>query len=436
MAKLRAVRGKINRRKAAPVKQDDAKVDRWIGFDGQVIESQHLMISMLLPPAVKEFLRELEKEVTSLCGARYQHGSENQRWGSQTGSIVLGNQKVRIEKPRVRNRVTKQEVQIPIYERFKDTSVLEKHVIVEGLKKVSQRDHNQGLPKIAGSFGFTKSSVSRRWIKATEGQLKELNERKLADLDIVAIFIDGKRFRKHGVVIALGVGADGRKWVLGLFECNTENSEACSELLRGLEARGLPDREILFAVDGGSGLNKALEDRYDVHLPEKRRAIRVRCFVHKWRNIEKNLGDEHKREAAVLFWAIRDADRLSVAKECSKALESFLRQANLSTLDSFLEAKEDLLNIHKLRLTPRLIEFFSTTNPVESLNYLTEEDLRRVKKWRGTEHFQRWLATSVLANETRMHRVKGYRALPALKAALGKVCRRELVELDTEAMLA
>ena len=230
----------------------------------------------------------------------------------------------------------------------------------------------------------------------------------------------------------------GKKWVLGIYECNTENSDSCIKLLQKLEQRGLPDRELLFVVDGGSGLNKALEIRYDVHLPGKRRAVRIRCYIHKWRNIEKALNEEHHREASALFWSIRDAETMTVALECSKALESFLRSANRSAFDSYLEAKEDLLVVHRLNLTPRLKHFFSTTNPIESLNYLTEEDLRRVKNWRDSEHFQRWMATSVLANEKRMKKVMGFRALPAVKAALEKLCTHHHEEetLDKEVMLA
>ena len=289
MMKLKALTGKVNRRKALPIQMSDAKSDRFLDYEGKPIDSQHLLISMLLPPAVKEFFRQLEDEVECLCGKRYEHGTANQRWGSQTGTITLGNQKVRIDKPRVRNQLSRQEVQIPIYDRFKDEAIFDDQIFAEGLKKVSQRDFQKGIPKIAASFGFTKCSVSRRWIKATEARLKELNDRNIANMNIVAVFIDGKRFRDHGVVVALGVSSEGKKHVLGIFECSTENSSACNELLSSLEERGLPKRELVFIVDGGSGLNKSLEDRYDVHLLEKRRAVRVRCYIHKWRNIEPNL---------------------------------------------------------------------------------------------------------------------------------------------------
>ena len=73
---------------------------------------------------------------------------------------------------------------------------------------------------------MSKSTVSRAWVKGTKKQLERLLTRNLKDLQLVAVFIDGKRFAKLGVVVALGVGADGKKHVLGIYESSTENSAA------------------------------------------------------------------------------------------------------------------------------------------------------------------------------------------------------------------
>lgn len=428
MLKLKVYQGKVNRRKTVPVKHHEARLGKWQDFDGNPIDSKHLLISMLLPPAVKEFLREVEAEVDDLCGSRYHHGSENQRWGRQSGSITLANQKVRIQRPRVRNAATKQEVSLRKYKEFQQPDLFDEQVFTEGLKKVSQRDFKKGLPKIAASFGFTKSSVSRRWISATEKKLTEMNTRDLGKLGIIAVLIDGKRFGPRGVVIAMGIGADGRKWVLGIYECNTENSSACQELLRSLESRGLKNRELLFVVDGGSGLNKALEERYEVDNPKNRRAVRVRCHIHKWRNIEPNIPEEVKSKAAGLFWGMREAQQYDVAVGCADALEELLGKSNQSALKSFQEARDDLLILHRLRITGSLRRFLSTTNGIESLNYIAEEDLRRVKKWKDSSHFQRWLATSCMSGEKRMRRVKGFKGIPGLQAALGNLCTHENAE--------
>lgn len=422
------------RRKVVAVSQQELEAGQVPGFEpGVMLDSQHLLISALLPPAVKDFLAQCEAEVAGICGKRHARGEELlSRWGTQAGSIYLGGQKIAIQKPRVRG--ADGEHQLSTYEQFQDPKLFDQQVFQEGIRRVSQRDYEKGLPKIAASFGMSKSAVSRSWVKATEKQLEKLRTRTLAGLGIVAVFIDGKRFSKLGAVVALGVGADGRKHVLGLYQSSTENSAACRELLDDLERRGLPGSEILFVVDGGSGLNKALDEKYQMPDPEHRRAYRVRCYVHKWRNITDVLTPKQSEEAAGLFWAIREARDMTQALECAAALERVLAKANGSALASFLEAKGDLLALHRLGLSAELRRFFSTTNPIESLNSLLEEDLRRVKRWQDSAHFRRWLATACLQNEKRMRRIRGYRTLPALVVRLQSLCNHEnVVDRETQA---
>ena len=205
------------------------------------------------------------------------------------------------------------------------------------------------------------------------------------------------------------------------------------ELLNDLEKRGLPATGLLFIVDGGSGLNKALNIKYACDDKRRRRAVRIRCHVHKWRNIEKALGDDaHK--ATALFWALRDAKDMAEAKVISDRLESVLRDLNMSALESYREAKDDLLAIHELRLSRQLKQLFSTTNPIESLNSLIEEDMRRVKKWKDSEHFQRWLATYCLHSEKKMRRVRGYKALPGLWILLREIGEDKQFDSTQEAV--
>jgi len=87
--------------------------------------------------------------------------------------------------------------------------------------------------------------------------------------------------------------------------------------------------------------------------------------------------------------------------------------------------------LHQLNLTADLRAFFLTTNPIESLNSLTEEDLQRNKRWHSSEHFQRWLCTSCLYNEKRMHRIRGYRELSLMREALKILCHLEKT-MDSE----
>jgi len=426
MSELQVVKSRGKRKILKLVSRKQIQENLIEGTDGGVIDSQHLLISMLLPRAVKAFFAEIESEVSQLCGDRYRHTREVMtRWGHQPGSIILGNQRVSLQRPRVRNITTGKEVIPATYARFQDPSVFDAQVFQEGLKHVSQRDYEKGLPKIAASFGTSKSSVSRSWVKSTKKQVEKLLNRSLVELDIVAVFVDGKRFSKLGVIVALGVGSDGRKHVLGIYQSSTEHSESCKSLLEDLERRGLPERDLLFIVHGGSGLNKALNEKYQIEDTVNRRAFRVRCYIHKWRNIEGALDEKGAKEAGPLFWAVRDARDLTMAKHCSDALEACLKRHNASAMKSYLEAKDDLLAIHRLQIGAQLKKFFSTTNPIESLNSLLEEDTRRVKSWKNSEHLQRWLATACLHNEKRMRRIRGFRTLPALKVRLQELCNRQ-----------
>ncbi len=434
MTQVISIKGQKNKRKKLKhLRIEEVENNEFTLPSGERIDSEHLLISHFLPASIKAFFGQLEKEVEGLCGSRYQHsGHEVSRWGTQNGSIVLGNQKIAIEKPRLRNTGTKTEVEIPFYEKFQSTEVFDKAAFSSGIKRVSQRDYKNGLPEIAESFGMSKSSVSRSWVRSTAKSLDEFMNRDFKSVDLVAVFLDGKRFKDIGCLIALGVDSFGKKHILGIYECTSENSESCKSLLQDLENRGLQSENLLFVVDGGSGLNKALREKYDTDKPESARAVKVRCYVHKWENLKSALSTEQEGEAKSLYWAIRDAKDLTQAKLCADQLKSYLKRVNGSALNSFVEAEEELLNLHRLKLGTNLKKFFSTTNPIESLNYLLEEDTRRVKRWRDSTHFRRWIATMCLKNEKRMRRVRGFNGMEALKVRLQELCNHEIIDQETE----
>ena len=60
MSELHVVKTKGKRKILKPVSQQEIQNNLIEGIDGQVINSQHTLISMLLPPAVKAFFADLE----------------------------------------------------------------------------------------------------------------------------------------------------------------------------------------------------------------------------------------------------------------------------------------------------------------------------------------------------------------------------------------
>lgn len=84
------IRKRKSRQPLKHARIQDAVQDKFEGLEG-VLDTQHLLISTLLPPAVKMFIEQCEHEVDQLCGSRCKHGKTNQRWGKQKGSIILAN---------------------------------------------------------------------------------------------------------------------------------------------------------------------------------------------------------------------------------------------------------------------------------------------------------------------------------------------------------
>ena len=137
--------------------------------------------------------------------------------------------------------------------------------------------------------------------------------RPLGELDLRVVCIDGKVFRDHCMVIALGIDTQGRKHVLGLREGATETAAVTTGLLSDLVTRGLPtDRTLLFVVDGAQGLRRAITDVFGS------RGVVQRCQVHKYKNI---IGHLPERLHASVGKALRDAWNLDSADRAARVLE-------------------------------------------------------------------------------------------------------------------
>ena len=356
----------------------------------------------------------LEEEVARRVGPphRPDPASRCVRWGRQPGYVVFGGQRVSIPRPRVRTREG-EEVALDSYARLQHDGRRQRAVregIVAGL---TTRSYHRAVESVLDGYGIEKSSVSREFVQASAAQLQELCERKLGELDLVALLIDGIAIGKQVLVVALGIASSGKKYVLGLWQGATENTTVVKSLLEDLLARGLQqDRRYLFIIDGAKALRAAIEKVFG------ERAEVQRCQIHKRRNVKDHLPENCQKD---YDRRIRNAYAMTHYAEAKVELEKIVRQLeriNPSAAHSLEEGLEETLTVHRFGVGGWLRRTLSSTNPIESCLSTVERVARNVKRWREGDQSLRWTATGLLEAEKRFNRIKGYREIEALNRRL------------------
>jgi transposase-like protein len=381
------------------------------------------LIQALIPIGLQAVQDLLEAEVQTLAGARHQRTGRQPglvRWGQQRGSVYLADQKLALTHTRVRDRVRNQEVPLQSYHALQTPRQADAGLFRKVLLGVSCRDYAAAAEAVPPAFGLSASTVSRRFIQASAAQLQAFQERDLAAYDVVALLLDGKTFAHDSMVIALGVTLTGEKIVLGFVQTATENERVCAAFLRSLGARGLRTaRGLLVVLDGAKGLRAAVTS---VFGPQ---AAVQRCQWHKRENVvaylPKRLQDPWRRKLQAAYERATYAEAKAALGRCRPEL----RLLNESAARSLDEGLEETLTLHRLGCFPQLGLSLKTTNCLESLNSLIAQRVAKVDHWRTSDQKQRWLAAALLDIEPRLRRLKGFRALPVLRAALERECRQE-----------
>lgn len=373
------------------------------------------MIQALIPLGLKAVEDALMAEVQALAGPRYSRNDERPdvvRWGAQRGSIYLTDQKLPISVPRVRDRREVREVSLATYAALQTPRAQDTGLFRRVLGGLSCRDYESAAEAVPEAFGLARSSVSRRFIRASANELRRLLERRLDDREWLVLVLDGKAFAGDQVVVALGVTSTGEKRILGLVQTASENKRVISAFLRELGERGFPlGQQILVVLDGSKGLRAAVSDVLgDVPVQ--------RCQWHKRENVVSYLSKHdqpvwrRKLQAAYAHAAYADA------KRSLERLYRELRLVNESAAASLAEGLEETLTLHRLNVFPELGVSFKTTNLIESVMARLEAKTRRVTHWRTSDQKLRWCASALLATEKQFRRVKNHRHLPLLKQAL------------------
>ncbi len=356
----------------------------------------------------------LEGEVRQRVGPPYRPdpASGARRWGSQPGYVVFGGQKMALERPRVRTRAG-EEVELENYRRLQQDGRMQRAVRERLVCGLSTRKYRRAVQAVLDGYGIEKSSVSRHFVRASSQELRELCERRLDGLRLVALLVDGIEFAGHVMVVALGVGEDGTKHVLGLWQGATENTAVVKALLEDLVERGLDlRRRYLVVIDGAKALRAGVERVFGAQAEVQR------CQIHKAENVVGHLPEGCRADCKR---RLRNAYAMTGYAEAKAALEKLWRQLceiNPSAARSLEEGMEETLTVHRLGVGPLLRRTLSSTNPIESCLGTLRQVTRNVKRWQGGDHIARWTATGLLEAERNFRRVKGYRELPELAKKL------------------
>lgn len=330
---------------------------------------------------------------------------ELKKWGFQKGSVYIGNSKVRVNHPRLREGG--KEVSMRLYERLKKTGEFSEEILAKALRGLSGRKYGETVGELAQGFGISASSISNRFVEAGIRKLREFEERDLSGFKTFAIFLDTVHRGGSAFIVALGLDQKGKKKVLGLWEGATENAEMARSLLSDLESRGLTlSKEVIFVTDGGKGIIRALKDRFSKDL------LHQRCTIHKDRNIQNHLPKKYRKEAHRRF---RNAMDLKTYEDAKKALEKFkgwLSEINESSAKSLEEAGEELLTLHRLRVPEFLRRTLHSTNAIESIFSTVRHCEKNIKRYRSSKMSQRWLASILLYAEENFRAVNGYNEIP------------------------
>jgi transposase-like protein len=308
------------------------------------------------------------------------------------------------------------EVPLSTWERFALADPLTPRAVEQMVLGVSTRNYARSIepaPPGMSTRGTSKSAVSRRFVAATRKQLDEMMSRDLSKLSLCALMLDGIHVAEHLVLVALGIDETGQKHVLGLHEGSTENATVCTTLLSDLVARGMrADRSMLFVIDGGKALRKAIRDVF------LERAVVQRCQVHKRRNVEDHLPEEMKKSVGhTISMAYKSADAVR-AKRMLESLARQLEKKHPSAASSLREGLDETLTVMRMKLPAGLSRTLSTTNPIEFINGRIRKTTHNVAKWDSGEMVRRWLALALGEVSKTFRKVREYKSMPALVAAL------------------
>jgi transposase-like protein len=295
----------------------------------------HDHLGELVRGTVEETLNSLlDAEADALCGAQryerspdrtdYRAGSYERKLHTKAGEVTLTMPKLR-----------KQTFETAIIERYRRReSSIEESLIEMYLAGVSVRrveDITEALWGTRVSSG-TVSKLNQKVYKHIEAW-----RNRPIEGEYPYVYLDGvvlKRswageVRNVSVLVAIGVGADGYRRILGVAEGHKEDKSGWSGFLRHLKERGLTGVQLIIS-DACLGLKESVHDYY----PE---AQWQRCMVHFYRNVFSHVPNAKVKEVARMLKAIHAQESLASARIKAADIVDQLKQRRLGKAAALVE---------------------------------------------------------------------------------------------------
>ena len=252
----------------------------------------------------------IEAEVTAYLGRdRYERTAscEDARAGMRNGycptTVKTTAGPVTLQRPKVRGTTERFASQL-FGKGVTKTNALESLVIAGFVRGLSVRDVEATLVEALGEGAAVSKSTVSRVCEEIQAQFQAWSARRLDDVELDYLFLDGSHFKYHAnasaepVLAAWGIDTDGKPVFVGLDAASSESGDAWEGFLTGLGERGLRC-PLLVISDGAAGLIGALERTMGA-------ALRQRCLVHRARNVLAKVPKNAQAQVKADYWAIFD----------------------------------------------------------------------------------------------------------------------------------
>jgi putative transposase len=362
----------------------------------------------------------MDEEVEEAVGPKGRHDPDRVavRHGREAGEVTLGGRRVAVERPRVRTADGTGEVALATYAHFADRDPLTAVVLERMLAGVSTRRFARTQEPVGAAVetaarSTSKSAVSREFVARTGERLAELMGRRLDDVRLAVLMLDGIDLKGRTNVVALGITTEGVKIPLGLWEGSTENATVATALLADLVDRGLDAGQgVLCVLDGAKALRKAVRDVLGADTPVQR------CVRHKERNVLEHLAERDRPAVKRRLRAAWKLDDHAAAIERLRVLAGELERTHPGAASSLREGLDETVTLTRLGIRGSLKRTLESTNPIESMIECVRRTSRNVKRWQSGDMALRWTAAGMLEAERQFRRIIGYRELAKLAIAI------------------